>query len=148
MSSICTKGSSLSRKIDEENQRGSGGAATEQLCTEYGSQGCYVKRSEAFSELPKQTMGATNAKVNLRKRTDQPAGKTTPVNYELIEQVSRKALAIIADETLEKEQLEARPKCAAAVDSSKVVTVLGSSRMASNQLRKRLGEGLGQEQVS
>ncbi len=92
-------------------------------------------------------MGSTNAKGSLRRRTDKPARKITPGNYELVEQVNNKALAIIGDGLLEKEQLEARPKCAAAVDS-KVVKILGSSRMENNQLRKRLGEGMSQEQVS
>ncbi len=90
--------------------------------------------------------GISNDQGNLRRRTDQPPGKFTPASYELIEQVNNKALAIIGDGLLDKEQLEARPKCAAV--GSKVVKVMGSSRMASNQLRRRLGEGMSQEQVS
>ncbi len=103
VSSIYTKGDSRSSKIDEENHKG--GTAAEQVCTEYGNLECYVKSNGAFPELPKRTMVSTNAKGNLRRRADQSAWKITPGNYELVEQVNNKALAIIADELLEKEQL-------------------------------------------
>jgi hypothetical protein len=57
---------------------------------------------------------------------------------ELVEQVSDKAILIMNDDKLSRQQLEARPK--GAHPSGKVVEVLGSTRMADNKVRQRLGD--------
>ncbi len=152
-SNVYKKGTCCISKVDEENHRGVAAAVAGQACTEYDNLEQYVKNDAAykswngtFSGPPERKSVSWNTQGNLRRSADQPTCENTPGRYELVEQVSDKALTIVGDGLLEKEQLEARPKCAT-VDS-KVVKVMGSSRMATNQLRRRLGEGMSQEQVS